>query len=52
MKPTSLETQRRREQLKQAYQTIGWQKKVDQMSEAQVTAIYLRFKAQGKIKER
>jgi hypothetical protein len=39
----------KREALKGAYKSKSWKTKVDQMSEDQVVAIYLRLKTQGKI---
>jgi hypothetical protein len=38
-----------REQLKGVYKNKTWAKKVDEMSDAQVIAIYKRLKAQGKL---
>lgn len=38
-----------REQLKKAYPYAKWAKKVNLMQPAQVTALYLKFKSQGKI---
>ena len=40
---------KKREQLMLAYPHRRWQQKVIRMSEAQVIAVYLRLKAQGKI---
>jgi hypothetical protein len=40
----------KREQLKTAYSGKKWAEKVNKMTDAQVTAVYLRLKAQGKIK--
>lgn len=40
---------REREQLKKAYDSKDWARKVDKMSNAQVTAIYLRLKKQNRI---
>lgn len=39
----------KREQLKKLYPGQGWKDKVNKMSDAQVQAIYLRLKSQGKI---
>lgn len=38
-----------RELLKTVYKSKSWAKKVDEMSDAQVIAIYQRLKAQGKL---
>lgn len=38
-----------RKDLAEAYSSAAWQDKVSKMSDKQVTAIYLRLKAQGKI---
>lgn len=38
-----------REALKQAYSGPKWHKRVVEMSDAQVTAVYLRLKKQNKI---
>lgn len=38
-----------RERLKKAYPSKKWAEKVDKMSEAQVSAVLLRLKSQGKI---
>lgn len=38
-----------REELKKAYSGEKWTAKVDKMSDSQVTAIYIRLKAQGKL---
>lgn len=38
----------KRAQLMAAYKSPAWADKVKKMSEEQVTAIYLRLKAQGK----
>lgn len=38
-----------RNMLRAAYKSQTWKDKVDKMSDAQVVAIYLRFKAQGKL---
>lgn len=38
-----------REQLKGVYNNKTWARKVDDMSDAQVIAIYKRLKAQGKL---
>ena len=38
-----------REALKKAYPSKRWAEKVDRMSEAQITAIYIRLRAQGKL---
>lgn len=40
----------KREELKKAYpNSDSWKEKVEKMSEGQVTAIYIRLKAQGKL---
>jgi hypothetical protein len=39
----------KREELKKAYPSRGWAEKVDRMPPAQVTAIYIRLQAQGKL---
>ena len=39
----------KREVLKRVYSGQKWQRKVDNMADDQVTAIYLRLKTQGKI---
>lgn len=39
----------KREMLKKAYPSKAWAKKVEKMSESQVTAVYLRLKSQNKI---
>lgn len=39
----------KREVLKRVYPSNKWARKVDHMSDDQVTAVYLRLKAQGKI---
>lgn len=36
--------------LKQVYKSHQWAKLVDEMSEAQIVAIYMRLKQQGKVK--
>lgn len=38
-----------RENLKKAYPSKEWARKVDKMSNSQVAAIYLRLKSQGKV---
>lgn len=38
-----------REELKKAYPSQRWAEKVDKMSAQQVTAIYIRLRAQGKL---
>lgn len=38
-----------REQLKGVYKNSTWAKKVDNMTDAQVIAIYKRLQAQGKL---
>ena len=38
-----------REELKKAYSSDSWQKKVEGMSDSQVIAIYKRLKGVGKI---
>jgi hypothetical protein len=38
-----------REQLKGVYKNETWAKKVDNMSDDQVIAVYMRLKAQGKL---
>lgn len=47
--PSASETTRQREQLKKVYSGAAWAKKVNLMNASQVSAIYLRLKAQGKI---
>lgn len=39
----------KKEQLKKAYSSSKWAAKVDQMSESQAVAVYLRLKSQNKI---
>jgi hypothetical protein len=39
-----------RDELRKTYDSYNWRDKVDKMSDAQVFAIYTRFKASGKIK--
>lgn len=39
----------KREELKKAYSSDSWQRKVAKMSSTQVIAIYIRFKSEGKI---
>jgi len=44
------DTIQKREELKKAYPTSdSWHAKVDSMSPAQVTAIYIRFRSEGKL---
>lgn len=43
------EINRQREELKKAYPGVKWAKKVNLMPPDQVTAVYLRLKAQNKI---
>jgi hypothetical protein len=43
------DNQHEREAVKAAYPSDSWKEKVDKMSPAQITAIYLRLKAQGKL---
>lgn len=38
-----------REEIKKVYSSITWEQKVNKMSYAQVTALYIKFKAQGKL---
>lgn len=38
-----------REAVRNAYSSARWVRQVNQMSDAQVVAIYLRLKAQGRI---
>lgn len=40
---------RTRNILRGAYKSQTWKDKVDKMSDAQVYAIYIKFKAQGKL---
>jgi len=40
--------EKERRQLKRQYFSESWTKKVNSMTDAQVIAIYLRFKAQGR----
>jgi hypothetical protein len=40
---------REREMVKQAYPSKNWTRKVNEMSDTQVYAIYLRFRREGKI---
>ena len=42
-------TQTEREAVKKIGKSDKWKTKVDKMSDAQVTAIYLRLKAEGKL---
>jgi hypothetical protein len=42
-------TDKTRHALLQAYPGKGWAKKVNKMTDSQVTAVYLRLRAQGKI---
>ncbi len=39
-----------REEVKKVYPSESWASRVDNMSEAQITALYLKFKAQGKLR--
>jgi hypothetical protein len=43
-------TNKERDLLKRAYPNPQWAKKVDEMSDSQVVAVYMRLKAQGVIK--
>lgn len=43
------ETDQYREELKKAYPSDQWAKKVDAMRPDQVTAIYIRLRSQGKL---
>lgn len=43
------EVSTKREALKGAYSGAGWASKVQKMDDAQVIAVYLRLKAQGKV---
>lgn len=43
------EIEQKREAIKTVYASEAWRQKVDTMSTAQVTAIYLRFKREGKL---
>lgn len=38
-----------KEELKKVYPSKKWAERVDKMSEAQVAAVYLRLKRQGKV---
>lgn len=42
-------TQAEREAVKKIGRSDSWKAKVDKMSDAQVTAIYIRLKAEGKL---
>lgn len=42
-------TEQEREEIKKVYPSQSWRDKVDKMSPAQVAAIYIRFKSQGKL---
>lgn len=45
-----MDVNQQREELKKAYpNSKQWHKKVDRMPENQVTAIYIRFRAEGKL---
>ena len=44
--PTAM---RNRELLKQVYPYKTWWAKVDKMTDAQVTALFLKFRSQGKV---
>jgi len=47
---TTQELEAKRAAIKKVYNSsASWAEKVSKMSDAQVTAIYLRFKAQGKL---
>ena len=37
-----------RQQLKKQYFSLSWSQRIDKMTDAQVIAIYLRFKALGR----
>lgn len=43
------DTQRKRNEVAQAYSGPGWTNKVRMMSDQQVIAVYLRLKRQGKV---
>jgi len=40
---------KKREAIRKVYSSMSWSDKVDKMSESQVTAIYLKFKAEGRL---
>lgn len=42
-------TENQREALKEVYSGVKWHKKVAEMSSAQVNAIFLRLRQQGKV---
>lgn len=44
-----MNVQQQREEIKKYYSSPSWTKKVNNMDDAQVTAIYLRLKGEGKI---
>jgi hypothetical protein len=44
-----MKVEKKREALKGAYPGKKWADKVDDMSDDQVIALYLRFKGQGKV---
>lgn len=44
-----MNTDQKRDAVRGAYSGDKWKKKVDDMSDDQVTAIYIRLKAQGKV---
>jgi hypothetical protein len=44
-----MNTNQKREAVKGAYSGDKWKQKVDNMSDDQITAIYIRLKAQGKV---
>lgn len=47
---SDLSTEQKREAIRAVYkQSESWHAKCDKMSDAQVIAIYLRFKAEGKL---
>lgn len=41
--------EQKREALKRAYSSDSWNDKVDKMSPAQVIAVHIRFKSEGKL---
>lgn len=44
-----MKVEQKRKAVRQAYPSDKWKKKVDEMTDDQVTAIYIRLKGQGKV---
>lgn len=42
-------TRKERQILKHKYFSVAWSKQINQMSDAQVIALYLRLKAEGRL---